>query len=147
MSKPSEIINQLVTQLQNSSALSYLSDNAIFKGVRESVTIYPCVIIEPTRNAEQNITYGRQDNLLKVTIAGFIKVFDKDKQICGDSNVKGILDLENDLKIALSSDITLGGYAINTIILESGYDFEEYPIRSVAIDLEILYRQISTTRT
>jgi hypothetical protein len=84
---------------------------------------------------------------MKVMVAGGIRVFDESKQIVGDSNIKGIVDFENDVRKALSADHTLGGESINLSILDSASDDgSDYPLRGFNINIEILYRQNRTTR-
>jgi hypothetical protein len=146
MSKPSEILTQIKTQLQNSADLSYVNDYNILLGVRDNMVQYPCIIIEPLGLLELDYVYPKQKLHFKIAVVGFIKVTNIDKQIVGDSTDKGILDLENHVKKALSSDITLGGYAHKLEIKETAYEFVEYPVRSFSISVDVMFEQIATTR-
>jgi len=145
MSKPADILSQLKTILENSSDLSYVKN--VFLGYREGIVQFPVIILEPVRIVESDGVYGRQDLRLSVAIIGFISVKNKDKQIVGDANYKGILDFENDVKKAISADRTLGGYAIHTTFIETRYEFVEYPVRGFAIDVEVRFRQDTKERT
>lgn len=147
MSKPSEILTQIKTQLQNSSDLSYVNNYEILLGVRSNMVNYPCIIIEPLGLLELDYVYLKQKLHFKIAVVGFIKVTNVDKQIVGDTTDKGILDLENDVKKALSSDITLGGYAIKLEIKETAYDFVEFPVRSFSLSIDVMFEQTSTVRS
>jgi len=145
MSKPADVLNQLKTILENSSDLSYVKN--VFLGYREGITQFPVIILEPMRIVESDDIYGRQELRFSVAIIGFISVKDKERQIVGDANYKGILDFENDIKKAISADRTLGGYAIHTTFIETRYEFVEYPVRGLAIDIEVRFRQDTEART
>ena len=68
MSTPAQIIDAIVTQLQNSTAISYINDLAILKGARDDINIYPTIIIEPVYDDEEDY-----DTNTKVTIrSGFV---------------------------------------------------------------------------
>jgi len=147
MSKPVDIINQLLTQLQDSSALSYVQDANILKGARESITLFPCIVLEPIRITEKDYVYEKQRLVMNIAVVGFTKVLNKDDQITGSGDDRGIMTLENDVKKAISSDITLGGYAIDTNIKETVYELIEYPIRGFSINIEVLFEQDAVNRT
>jgi hypothetical protein len=149
MSNTATILGKVQTQLRNSSYLSYVDNNFIFLGVRDNITNFPCIVIEPDSNDESDLIYGKQSMVFRVIVTAHIQVFDKDKQLQGDTVNKGILDLENDIKKAISADRTLGitGSYVFARITATTYEFVEYPIRSVAILLEIEFRQNTTTRT
>jgi hypothetical protein len=146
LSKPSEILSQLQDQLQASSYLSYVNDDNILLGTRDNIVQFPTIVIEPIGMKEIDNVYSTQRLFFNIAVVGFIHVMNKDKQIVGDATDKGILDLENDIKKAISSDITLGGYAIDTNLNTTAYEFVEYPIRSLSINLEILFQQTAATR-
>lgn len=148
MSKPADILSALQDQLKNSADLSYINDECIFLGARESLSQYPCIVIEPLPNSVEinNDMNIYVDIRYFVAVIAYNKVMESNKQIVGDSNVKGIADIENDLKKAISSDGTLGGVAVETIIHTSDLDFQEWPVRSVALEVEIFFRQNRTTR-
>lgn len=145
MSKPADVLSQLKTQLENSTDLSYVKN--IFLGYREGITQFPVIILEPMRIVESDDVYGRQELRFSIAVIGFIAVKDKERQIVGDSNYKGILDFENDIKKAISADRTLNGLAIHTSFIETRYEFVEYPVRGFAIDIEVRLRQDTEDRT
>lgn len=148
MSKPSTVYDALVSQLRASSALSYIDDGLIFEGVRDHITMFPCLFVEPASSTEiDSDINSKVDITLQIKIVAFNRVEDVDRQIVGDTNIKGIFDLENDIKTAISSDRTLGGSALDAKVVGSDYSFDEWPIRSVEIEVEIRFRQIESTRT
>jgi len=149
MSKPEDIISGLITQLKNSSYLSYVDDNLIFEGVRERITSFPAIVVEVLRDVEdENIDVGNYVDLtLSLGIIGFTKVYDKDNPITGNANEKGITDLRNDIAKAICSDRTIGGTAIWAKIEGADYEyFEDGAIRAVSMEVSITFRQNAKTR-
>jgi len=145
---PANILSAIQDVLQASSDLSYVNDSHIFIGKRTNITNYPVIVIEPGPIKKMRDEYPDELLTLRVVVAGGIKVFDEDKQIVGDTNIKGIADFENDIKIALSQDHTLSGEAINLDIIDSfPDDAGDWPIRGFVINIEVLYRQNRTART
>jgi hypothetical protein len=144
---PATIISTIQTLLKNSSDLSYIADGDILLGVRESITTFPCLLIEPVNDKIIVEDFPNEQRILSVNITGYVQVYDKDKQLVGDANTKGVLDVENDIRKALSSDNTLGiADVYDSRIINSVHDFEQYPIRGFAINLEVHYRQNRLTR-
>ncbi len=149
MSKPEDIISGLITQLKNSSYLSYIDDNFIFEGVRERITNFPAIVVEILRDVEdKNTDVGSYVDLtLSLGIIGFTKVYDKNNPITGNDNEKGITDLRNDMAKAICSDRTIGGTALWTIIEGADYEhFEDGAIRAVSMGVSIIFRQNAKTR-
>ena len=144
---PAKIIAALQDKLQASTDLSYINDAHIFVGRRKAIANYPVIVIEPSGNKVVSREYPYENIALKVVIAAGLRVYDEEKQFVGDTSIRGILDFENDIKKAVSSDNTLGGECIDMNILDvQNDDAEDYPIRSFIINVEILYRQNITTR-
>ncbi len=145
---PASIVSKIQQILQTSAYLEgYVSGSAILLGVRESITLFPCIIIEPVGNRIIGETYPNEDLVLSVNVTGYIRVFNKDKQLVGSDNTKGVLDFENDIKKTLSSDTTLGLSGVqDTKMNNTIYDFEQYPIRGFGINVEVYYRQNRLTR-
>jgi len=144
MSTASSIMEKLKTQLEGNANLSYVS--GVFIGARESVTLFPALFIEPIRNEETSESLAYQRLTLTVAILGYVSVRNVDKQIVGDTKTRGIIDLENDIKKAVSSDRSLGGLAIDTRIRQSVYGRSEHPARSISIEIDIDYAQDETER-
>lgn len=147
MSKPSDILTAIQTILKNSTDLSYVNNDNIFLGVRESISMFPSIVLEVTKDRVVQQVYPYEKIIMSVLVAGFINVFEKDLQLVGNTTVKGVLDFKNDVKKALSSDHTLAGYAIDSNMVDSIDRFEEYPIRSFHINFEVYYEQDRILRT
>ncbi len=142
---PASIVSAIKTLLEDSDYLSYIKK--IFLGVREGITVFPCIIIEPIGETLVNEAMPNEYLILNINITAYIQVYDKDKQIVGDTQTKGVLDIENDIKKALSSNSTLSlAEVVDTRIISSVHDFEQYPVRGFAINLEVHYKQNRTTR-
>jgi hypothetical protein len=147
MSTPASIVAAIQDVLQASSYLSYINNEDILLGIREGVTIFPCILIEPISDILTAESYPYEQRTISVNITAYVQVYDKDKQLVGDTNTKGVLDVENDIRKALSSDITLGlADVYDTRIISSIHDFEQYPTRGFAINVECHYRQNRLTR-
>jgi len=147
MSTPANVLSALQTQLKNSTDLSYINDNNILLGVREGIIQYPTIVIEPLRSEESDETHNYQDIWYYIAVVCYIKTVSKDKQIVGSGTIKGIADVENDIKKAISSDRTLNAKSIWLEILTATSDFREYPVRSLTIEMRALFRQNSESRT
>lgn len=143
---PSDAIGALKSQLEADTTLkTYIKE--VFLGVRDRISVFPCIVIEPLSISERNESYDRNDLDLQVAIIAYIQEENAEKQIVGDATHKGILEVENDVKKAVSLIPTLGGYAIDTTLQESHFEFVNYPIRSVSIGATIFIRQSSKVRT
>jgi hypothetical protein len=145
---PASIVDKIKEKLQDSSFLSYIDDADIMLGVRENVTKFPCLVIEVVGDRLLEETYPYEERALGINIIGYIQVFDKDKQIVGDTNTKGVLDIDNDIRKVISADTTLGlADVYDTKLIAIVQDIEQYPIRGFAVNIEIHYRQNRVTRT
>ena len=144
--KADSILSALITQLKNNSNISYVSDGAILLGVRKGITVYPTIIIEPESISELSFAYPMQRLVMKVAIIGYIHVLNTEKQIVGDTTTKGILNFENDVKLALDADRTIAGNANHLDIVDTSYDFVDFPYRSFTMNVEILFEQVKNTR-
>lgn len=145
MSTPTAILSALQTQLSGNATLSAYVKQFLL-GVRESMTMFPVIVIEPVLNDESDEIHNRQECKLSVTVLAYIRVHDESKQIVGDANTKGILDVENDIKKALSSDRTLSGNCKWLSIKPTRYEFVNFPIRNLEMEIEIEFRQTDTGR-
>jgi hypothetical protein len=76
----------------------------VYAGTRDDIPVnmFPVLILEPTNAPEEAITMPHNTEItFTMTIFGYVKIFDVDKQIVGDDTTKGILDLNFDIKITL----------------------------------------------
>lgn len=146
MSTPATILGALKSQLEADTTLGdYIKK--VFLGVREDVSEFPCIILEPLGISEGDEIHNRQELTMRVAMICYIRVFDADKQIVGTTEVKGILDIENDVKKAISADLTIGGNVLHATMPDTRYEFTDYPIRSFTLEVALYFRQTLTTRT
>jgi len=142
------IWNKIKTILEGDAILSpYIK--IVYSGTRESIPVnnFPCIILEPTNAPEEPVTMPHKTEInFTVTIWGYIKIFDVDKQIVGDETTKGILDLNFDIKKALGAHIDLDGECLYFSFPNTRFDFDSYPFRGVGIDMKITLRQNFVTR-
>ena len=144
---PASIVAEIQDVLQASSYLSYINDDDIMLGVREGITVFPSIVIEVAGDRLLEENYPYEGRAINVNVIGYIQVFDKDKQLVGDTNTKGVLDIENDIRKAISADITLGLAGVyDTRLLATVQDIDQYPVRGFAVSIEVHYRQDRLTR-
>jgi len=144
--KPEDIWNQVKSVLENDATLSsYVK--AVYEGMRSRIPTAPCIILEPVANREKDVSIpSRIEGVFTIMIFGVIRAYDVGKQIVGDADHKGILDMEQDIKKALGAYPNLNGTCIYFEFPNTIFDFSEYPIRRVDIELAVHYRQDFKTR-
>jgi len=148
MSKPADVLVALQEQLQGSANLSYVKDEQIFLGARDGITFFPAICIEREEMIEEEYAYPVARIKMVVQLIILIKTEQKQYQLVGDgADVKGTLDIENDVKLAIDSSRTLGGAAIHVEVQDSVDGIVEYPVRSVNLRLSILFQQTRSVRT
>lgn len=128
------------TLLANKTLKDYIN-NTIYDGVRENLVDYPCLIIEPLSRDEVDDTYNTQRIVARFALTGFLKVLNPDEQL------DEVFDFENKVLTALGDDRRLDETAEIVRITQTVYDFELYPVRNFTIQIEVEYRQNSSTRT
>jgi len=122
----------------------------VYAGTRDDIPVnmFPCIILEPTSAPEEAITMPHNTEInFTITIFGYIKIFDTDKQIVGDAITKGVLDINFDIKKALGAHIDLDGECLYFSFPNTRFDFDSYPFRGIGIDMQITLRQNFVTRT
>ena len=146
--KLEDIWNKVKTILEEDTVLSpYIK--IVYSGTRDDIPVnmFPCIILEPTNAPEEAVTMPHNTEInFTLTIFGYIKIFDVDKQIVGDATTKGILDLNFDIKKALGAHIDLNGECLYFSFPDTRFDFSSYPFRGVEIDMKITLRQSFVTR-
>lgn len=142
---PSDALDALRDTLVADTTLSaYVK--AVFLGVRDRISVFPSIVLEPLTILESNESFERNDCRMSVAIIGYTQEMDATKQIVGDVTHKGILEFANDIKKAVCADPTLGGKTMDVVCPETHFEFVNYPIRSVTVGVELLFRQNSKTR-
>ena len=140
MSQPETVftnaVNVLKDALKSGENLSYV--RKVFEGWRDNIpdSQIPCIIVEPSDLKETTPFYEEESELyFGLTITAIVKVFDKDKQIVGDTRHKGILDICEDIKRTFGGDIDLGGAAMSFQFPDTSFNFVSYPLRGVEIKM------------
>ena len=141
MSKASTIASYLQSVLQDSADLSAVEDTNIWLGVKETITSFPCLVIESMGGELVSETYPYERRIKRFAVIGYIQEFNK------DTSLTDLLDLENNVFKALSQDVTLDGNALDVNIRGEAEEFSQYPIRGFSIDVDVLYQQDRTERT
>jgi len=146
--KLEDIWNKIKIILEEDTVLgTYIK--IIYSGTRDDIPVnmFPCLILEPANAPEEAVTMPHNTEInFTATIFGYIKIFDVDKQIVGDTTTKGILDLNFDIKKALGAHIDLDGECLYFSFPDTRFDFSSYPFRGVEIDIKITLRQNFVTR-
>lgn len=146
MSTPAQILNQIVSQLEDSSDLSYVENVSDFGSAK--LDVFPNIIATPMTDEEEPYIHKIQDILFPIGLLVYIKNYDKDNLMTGSGSDKGLLDIRNDIAKAIYADRTLNGLAIKTDILGTSYDeLSDFPIMGMAISLQVHFRQGAQTRT
>lgn len=144
---PNDITVALVAQLKSSSALNFVNDANIFEGVREGIINFPCIVIESDGDMVADYAYPHEKIIQKYRIGGFVNRYNKDHQLTDDDSLKGLLTLKNAIKLAITSNATLGLEDVyDTKCPASADDNTNYPIRGFTLMVEVLYRQNRATR-
>jgi len=122
--------------LTNDTTLKTYIKN-VYEGYRQIPhQAFPCIILEPVSEPEEVAMHRRHIDF-EITIYALIMVYNADKQIIGDANIKGIVDLVRDIKNALCKYQSLNGKCISHKFPSTEYTFESYPIRQAEISMVI----------
>lgn len=138
------VYNNLIDTLQKNPTLKkYVK--YVFKGLRNNFEpdIMPCIVVEPTQNNEIMLDMNQYKNIwFHLDVIGYAYCpTDSDKNIVGDKNYKGILDIEQDIKACLQSSNTLGDTVIDLQFDPSVFNYRNFPTRGVVLPVKIMYRQ------
>lgn len=140
MSKASDVLTGLKTQLEADTYLKTVIKR-VFLGMRETITLFPCILIEIMSVEESNSNWPIQDITLNLALIVYKKITDADNQL------SDMVDLTNAVKKAIGLDHTIGGKAIQTKIVEEHHEFIDYPTRSAALAVNVYFRQTMNVRT
>jgi hypothetical protein len=152
MSNPGEIIKALQDTLQANSGIVTtcgISANNILLGRRTANYEFPCIILEPVSLIEDTTSDIQATRFLELHISLFaaVKVRDDEKIVAGDDTTKGILDIENYIKAAISATPQLGLTDIYfTYILSTNYANINFPIRELEMEIKVTFKQTAASR-
>lgn len=145
MSTLAGVLTALKAQLKAYAGLSYISE--VWTPARENVTQFPCLMLEPVRQEETEERHGVQTLRATVNISGYNKLTDPDLKLIGSGAIKGVLDIENEVKLAIDSDPSVAGNCIHAACKDTTYGELEDDVRYFSLNVEILYEQLTETRT
>lgn len=140
MSSMKEVKNALIDVLKADQDLKNFINGNVLEGLREGILDFPCLIIEPLVKDEDDTSYPRQRLSAKFGIVGYLKSMDKDKQL------DDVFDFENMVLKAIGGDRRLGGTAEHTMVVQTSYDTELWPVRNFTIQIEVIFEQNSAIR-
>lgn len=152
MSRPETVFTNAVNVLKDAqksgSNLSYV--RKVFEGWRDNIPTsqIPCIIVEPA-DLKETIPFFEEESELYfgLTITGIVSVFNKDKQIVGDTRHKGILDICEDIKKTFGGDIYLSDTVMTIQFPDTRFDYTSYPLRGVEITMLCRFRTKYKERT
>ena len=122
--KLENIWNKIKTILEADTELKkYIK--IVYAGTRDNIPLqnFPCIILEPITASEESITMPHNTEIsFTITIFGYIKIFDVDKQIVGGTTI-GTISLGSggtgyiagDVITIIQSGGSLGTVTINTV--------------------------------
>ena len=133
-----EIIKEVQSTIKK--GVTYLK--GVYYGAIKSnyASNFPLVYLEPDENPS---IYGQgyKESTLVILIVGAIFVQNPELQIIGDSDFKGVMDLEKDIKAALAAKYPdLGCKCLSFTLYTIGYDANG-KVRWVTIRGEFKYRE------
>lgn len=145
---PSDVWTNLVSTLKNNPTLSKYIRN-VYEGFRYNIepNSLPCLMIEPTSNNEVQKDLNQYKDIFlnldifAVSTADYNRA---DKTIVGDTDYKGILDIENDIRACLQSSYSLGDTVLDIRFDPTTFDVGEigkHPVRGLRMPIKVLYRQ------
>jgi hypothetical protein len=142
-----QIWNKVYDILENertSGSLNYVKK--IYQGVREDITNFPVIILEPDMEREEQHTVPYHKRcFFSILITYFDEVVNRNEQIVSPTG-KGVLDALVDIKNALSKYPNLDGVCQKFEFVSTRFIFENYPFRGFEITLEAMYIVEQTQR-
>jgi len=97
----------------------------VYSGTRDNIPVnnFPCIILEPTNAPEEAITIPHKTEInFTLTIWAYVKIFDVDKQMIGDTTIKtiflgsgGIGYTAGDIITVVQAGGSLGTVTVNTV--------------------------------
>ena len=146
------IWNNLRTTLENNPALSKYVKK-VHELVRYDLTpeSFPCIMLQPvsdfTVETDMN-TFKRLYLNINIFAYAHYNITDFNRSVVGDNIIKGVFDINNDIRACLQSSNTLGGIVYDVRLEETSYAEAEFPDvfpnRGLKIPAKILYSQVNS---
>ena len=143
------IWTNLRTTLENNPALSKYVKK-VHQLVRYDLTpeSFPCIMLQPVSDFTVEKDMNQFKRLfLTVNIFAYshYNVADFERSVVGDQIIKGVFDINNDIRACLQSSYSLGGIVYDVRLEETSYAESEFtdvfPNRGLKIPAKILYSQ------
>lgn len=137
---------ELKTILSTDTDLSYVKK--VYEGWRETTVqdAFPCIYLEPSNATEEPYAVPMRHRInFDVRIIAEIFCHDYDKQIIGDENIKGIIDIANDIKSVLWKYPQINGKCQKFNISNTSYEFRNFPFRHC--EITVRFEMITTGAT
>jgi hypothetical protein len=139
------VFTRLVSTLElNPTLKAYLK--YVYQGLRFEIPkdSLPCICVEPVRNGEVETDMNNSQRLYaNFDIYAFVySPLNQEKCIVGDSNYKGILDIDQDIRACLAASYELGCAALDVKVDVTDFAYlKEYDVRGLVIPIRVLYTQ------
>ncbi len=155
MTTTKAILNQVKSTLAADPTLSTNYMKQFYLGMRANIPEqdFPLVMLDVMAVNEAYPNFPTVDGHFLMLVAAYTRVFDADAQLIGDANYKGVLDLENDVKLAFGLQYpTLGLTGLMEFTFPKTEfvvrdDMAKFPVRGVLIQVDLHYRTRLDTRT
>lgn len=111
---------------------------------------FPCIMLQPVSDANQETDmdqYKRQYLNIDIYAYAHYNISDFNRSVVGDQIIRGVFDINNDIRACLESSNTLGGIVYDIKIDPTEYqdaNFPDvFPNRGLRIPVRILYGQFN----
>ena len=146
------IWTKLKSTLQNNPALSkYVKQVHEITRYDLPPESFPCIMLQPVSDAVIERQMNNVERLhLNIDIFAYshYNITDFNRSVVGDNIIKGVFDINNDIRACLHSSNTLGDIVYDVIMDRTEYqeaNFPDvFPNRGLKISTRILYRQTDT---
>ncbi len=146
----STVWNSLKNTLKNNPALSKYVKN-VHEIIRYDLPpeSFPCIMLQPVSDFEVERDMNQFKRVfLNVDIYAYAhyNITDFHRSVVGDQIIRGVFDINNDIRACLESSNTLGGIVYDIRAQQTEYadsNFPDvFPNRGLKIPIKILYSQV-----
>lgn len=133
------IIQAVETELKTITGIKQVYIGSRTKDIK---VVTPSITISPDANPTTEEKKDSRENELTLTLYGVVYVRDVDKMVIGDSKVKGIIDIEGDIKSKLYAKFpSLGGVCNSFVLSTIAYVDNTFPVGTVVIEGRFRYTE------
>ena len=138
-------LKERIVAAQSGGLLGYVKTKSLYEGIRENIPsgAFPVIVMEVDNNSEEPHTVPQRILMrFKFLFTCAIEHMDVDKQIVGDGNIRGIVDIANDMKNVLAGSfqnkLGLGPDGVHWVRFpDTQYFVDDYPIRQAVVTVEV----------